>query len=82
MTAPQRAKTDLRPWMRRLRNPVTGAFLHLSGQGETRDQNYAWSGTADQARNLRAKLHQGQQFPYLLIPFTDSKKAFSNAEHI
>jgi len=80
MTAPQLTKTDLRPWLRRLRNPVTGAFLHLSGQGETRDQDYAWSGTADQARNLRAK-HAGQ-FPYLLVPFTDSKKVPSNAEHL
>jgi hypothetical protein len=82
MTAPQLTKTDLRPYLRRLRNPVTGQFLHLSGQGETRDANYAWSGTADQARNLRAQLHQGQQFPYVLVPFTDSKKAFSDAEHL
>ncbi|PCJ75555.1 MAG: hypothetical protein COA53_06575 [Rhodobacteraceae bacterium] len=33
-------------------NPSTGAFLHMSGNGETNNQNYAWAGTQVQYDKL------------------------------
>ncbi len=37
-------------------NPSTGAFLHMSGSGETNNQNYAWAGTRIQFDKLSATL--------------------------
>jgi hypothetical protein len=62
---------DLRPHLRRLRNPDTGAWLHLSGQGETRDIALAWCGTRDQARTLRERAQaRGDDFPFQIAPLT------------
>jgi len=33
-------------------NPLTGAFLHMSGAGETRERAYAWVGTRNQFDSL------------------------------
>ena len=51
--------------MVRLVNPATGAYLHLSGKGETRGHAHAWLGYRKQAKVLRdrAKI-RGEEFPY------------------
>ncbi|AVO36620.1 hypothetical protein [Pukyongiella litopenaei] len=52
----------------RLRNPVTGEFLHLSGQGVTHDINYSWLGFAYQAENLRIRAAaRGESWPFDLV---------------
>lgn len=49
----------------RLVNANTQNFLHISTNGETANEVYAWSGTVLQARNLRDKMTAaGQDFPY------------------
>ena len=72
---------DMRPYLRRLMNPVTGHYLHLSGSGETDGTALAWSGTREQARNLRARA-EGQHFPYVLVPLNSEKAKVNDAEHI
>lgn len=49
----------------RLRDPVTGRYLHLSGSGATEGITWAWSGTRDQAARLRAAaLRRDEAFPW------------------
>lgn len=58
-------RRDLRPYLRRLHNPATGLWLHLSGHGETADINYSWRGTRDQAATLRQRATaRGDEWPY------------------
>lgn len=45
----------------RLRNPITGKWLHLSGTGETGKESDAWAGLARQARTLRDR---AETWPY------------------
>lgn len=64
-------RRDLRPYLRRLYNPTTRAYLHLSGTGETPRIDYAWSGTRAQAQTLRDRAKtRGEEFPYRLAPLT------------
>lgn len=53
----------------RLRCPDTGALLHISGKGTTRDVAYSWLGFNHQAECLeqRAK-KQGEDWPFVAIP--------------
>ncbi len=37
-------------------NPATRKFLHIGGKTETKDRDYAWTGTRDQYDNLRQSL--------------------------
>ena len=37
-------------------NPITGAYLHMSGAGETHERVYAWSGQRSQFDKLRETL--------------------------
>lgn len=49
----------------RLRDPETGLYLHFSGHGTTQGTTWAWSGTPQQAANMRrAARERGEQFPY------------------
>lgn len=58
---------DKRKNLRRLQNPDTGLFLHLSGRGEVKGTTYAWSGTPTQAEALRAQARANRKpFPYQL----------------
>lgn len=64
---------DLRPYLRRLYNPLTGQYLHLSGSGETRGTTHAWAGTRDQAQTLKDRARAKQEpFPYRLAPLTEA----------
>lgn len=61
--------SDLRPYLRRLYNPLTGQYLHLSGRGETSGTTHAWSGTREQAQTLRARARAAKAaFPFRLAP--------------
>ena len=73
---------DMRPYLRRLMNPTTHKFLHLSGSGETDGTALAWAGTREQARRLRAQRYQDQHFPYVLVPLNTEKAKVNDAEHI
>lgn len=56
------------PFLRRLQNPVTGEYLHLSGYGTTPHEDYAWCGVASQARALRKQAEKdGEPFPYRMV---------------
>jgi hypothetical protein len=49
----------------RLRNPETRAYLHLSGEGETKDVNYSWRGFVRQADALKERVTEsGKEWPY------------------
>ena len=68
-------RRDLRPYLRRLYNPTTRAYLHLSGTGETPRIDYAWSGTKAQAQTLRDRAKtRGEAFPYRLAPLAAQKE--------
>lgn len=74
---------DLRPYMRRLWNPVTRNYLHLSGSGETQGTAHAWAGTRDQARSLRDRAKtRNQHFPYVLTSLQPARVMANDAEHI
>lgn len=48
-----------------LRDRNTGAFLHLSGTGATKDTDYAWAGTLTQAACLQSRAAaKGADWPY------------------
>ena len=65
---------DLRPYLRRLYNPLTGQYLHLSGHGETSGTIHAWAGTREQAQTLRARARAAKEpFPFRLAPLTEAK---------
>ncbi|MDP2495887.1 hypothetical protein Q8W25_17800 [Shimia thalassica] len=54
--------------MIRLRDPDTGDFLHLSGQGSTKDIGQSWLGYRHQADTLRSRAClAGTPFPYKAI---------------
>jgi hypothetical protein len=82
MTDQTQTKRDMRPLLRRLYNPITGKFLHLSGAGETDGTANAWSGTPEQARRLRAQRYQDQHFAFVLKPLGAGKAAINEAEHL
>ena len=47
----------------------TEYYLHLSGEVETSDVNYAWLGTQGQAHRLRMKWkREGREWPFALRP--------------
>lgn len=49
----------------RLWNPTTRAYLHMSGEGETKDVNYSWRGFVRQAQELRCRAEiRGEEWPY------------------
>jgi len=37
-------------------NPLTSKFLHMSGEGETSERAYAWSGQRSQFDNMKKTL--------------------------
>ncbi len=50
----------------RLRDPQTGHYLHLSGQGSTPRFDWSWLGTHAQAQELRRRAQaKGAPFPYI-----------------
>ncbi|MCB1401277.1 MAG: hypothetical protein KDJ82_16285 [Rhodobacteraceae bacterium] len=52
----------------RLRDPETGAFLHMAGTGTTQVLAWAWLGTARQAETLRERaLARGEDWPFTPI---------------
>ncbi|WP_243612958.1 hypothetical protein [Shimia aestuarii] len=52
----------------RLRDCTTGEFLHLSGQGRTRDIKLSWLGFSHQAQTLRDRaLARGEPWPFTPI---------------
>lgn len=56
------------PRLIRLQNTENGQFLHLSGQGDTRDETWAWIGYRHQAKTLaeRAEI-SGDRWPYKVV---------------
>ncbi|MGY6704921.1 hypothetical protein [Roseinatronobacter sp.] len=65
---------DLRPYLRRLYNPLTGQYLHLSGRGETSGTAHAWAGTREQAQTLRARARAAKEpFPFRLAPLIEER---------
>lgn len=55
--------------MHRLRNPVTGQYLHMAADRETPDIGLSWLGYAHQAATLRDRaLAAGQPWPYRPAP--------------
>jgi hypothetical protein len=51
--------------MIRLRDPETGAFLHLSGQGATTNTGESWLGFRHQAETLRQRaIARGDAWPF------------------
>lgn len=51
--------------MVRMRDPSTGRYLHLSGEGDTDKIAYAWLGYRRQAKVLRDRaLQRGEAFPF------------------
>jgi hypothetical protein len=70
------ALRDRRPYLIRLRNEATGAWLHLSGSGETRDRAQSWAGTRDQAANLRKRAEaRGEPWPYVRARLEETEGA-------
>ena len=64
--------------LRRLRNPVTNRYLHLSGEAEctTTGTAYAWSGTHAQALELKRRWNaRGREFPFVLTGMAAPKTA-------
>jgi hypothetical protein len=61
---------DLR--RKRLINPITNKYLHMSGSGETKNETYAWLGYAYQAEVLlnRARV-RNDDFPYEFVERQD-----------
>jgi len=71
MTLENTRPRDLRAHMRRLYNPRTGRYLHLSGSGETKGTAHAWAGTRDQAEVLRERARiTGADFPFFITPLS------------
>lgn len=68
MIGTENRKTGFRvhdPRMVRLKNPETRRFLHLSGEGETDGETYAWLGYRHQADTLRDRAAvRGEAWPY------------------
>ena len=61
-------RRDLRPYLRRLWNPLTGQYLHQSGTGETPGTVYAWRGLRSQADTLRQRAAaRGEEWPYEVV---------------
>lgn len=51
--------------MIRLKDPLTGEYLHLSGTGRTKNVAWSWLGTHQQARTLRERvLERGEGWPW------------------
>jgi len=72
---------DRRPYLVRLRNPATGAWLHLSGSGETRDRALSWSGTRKQAETLADRAgKRGEPWPYERARLEDEATAREDAK--
>lgn len=60
-------EANLSAYYIRLRNPQTGLYLHLSGQGEIAGKDYAWRGLRHQARTLRERARtRGEEWPYIV----------------
>lgn len=56
----------------RLRDPSTGAFLHLSGTGTTQTIEQSWLGHAHQADTLKRRATaQGKAWPFLKVARDD-----------
>lgn len=52
----------------RLRDPLTGALLHLSGQGTTTNPDHSWLGFRHQADTLRDRaLATGEAWPFVPV---------------
>lgn len=52
----------------RLVNVETGEFLHMSGSGTTRTQDWAWLGFRGQAETLKDRAEmRGEPFPFTPI---------------
>ncbi len=52
----------------RLKDRVTGEYLHLSGAGVTTGTHYAWNGTKAQARALRDRAAaRGEDWPFKAV---------------
>jgi len=53
----------------RLRDPHTGALLHIDGRSATHDKTFSWLGTVRQIKALRASAKaQRRDFPYRPVP--------------
>ncbi|SMP32012.1 hypothetical protein [Shimia sagamensis] len=58
----------------RLYNTETRAYLHLSGEGETKGTDYAWCGWRYQADALRTNARaDGKPWPYVAVKKRDEK---------
>lgn len=66
----------------RLRDPITGHFLHLSGTGMTPGVNLAWLGTMRQADTLkqRAKAH-GEDWTLQPVPREEAEPPKTDMFH-
>lgn len=54
--------------MVRLRDPGTGAYLHLSGRGTTQDIDWSWLGYPHQAETLRERARmRGEDWPFRMV---------------
>lgn len=59
----------------RLFNPITRQYLHLSGQGETPNTFYSWSGYPHQARTLEQRAaERGEDWPYIEAPLQEDER--------
>lgn len=59
---------DNRPRLRRLQNPETQQYLHWSAQFDVTGTKNAWSGTTQQAANLKSFARvKGMPWPYVLV---------------
>lgn len=59
----------------RLKNLDTGEYLHLSGDGATKNKNHSWSGTRRQANTLAQRAAaRGEPFPYRKVRATAQKE--------
>lgn len=66
LKAPRQRRDDQ---MIRLRDPQTGAYLHLNGETTTPTTAHAWLGTRKQANSLQQKAKaNGQPWPYHRYP--------------
>lgn len=53
----------------RLRDPKTGAFLHLSGTRTTTNQHWSWLGHMHQADTLKQRANaRGEYWPFQQVP--------------
>lgn len=70
------APQNQRRHMRRLYDPEAKVYLHMSGQGTTQTEEWAWMGLPSQAAVLKERAEtRGEAWPFQVIPVEGERNA-------